>query len=372
MSANKSIAYPPGVRYSVNGHDPPKIPKPVTGYDQWVCYRRKQRSDGNTDKIPTDPNISGPLGNVSKTDPANWLPYQQTHAYATTKAHLDGVGFVLDDNDPFTVIDLDGCRNPEIDKIDEWAWQIIKAFNSYTEISPSGMGVHIWVYGTVRGTTRPELNGHRIEAYSEKRFVTVTGDRVDGTLDEIVDKQNLLDELSPAVTETDDAAVEATHIGLSDAEVIDKARAADNSEKFCRLFDKGDISDYGDDSADDMALAGILVFYTGSDVDQAARLMCQSKLYRDKYERPDYLPRTITKALKGQTGFYGLSENANVVEILSDETPTSGIRVPSERKLIFQTAKAIAESTPDKPRWVAKPWSARGNITEIVGPAKGR
>ena len=150
------------------------IPLPIRAQERWLTRRGK---------VPTDPETLQP---ISKTDSNNWMCFEQAVSYATANRYLSGVGYFISDQDMFAVIDLDNCRNPETGEIAAWAWKIIKAFNSYTEISTSGKGVHIWVYGTVRGTTRPEVDGHRIEAYSNGAFITVTGKRVEDTPGDIV------------------------------------------------------------------------------------------------------------------------------------------------------------------------------------------
>jgi putative DNA primase/helicase len=65
---------------------------------------------------------------------------------------MHGIGYVFSAEDPYTGIDLDKCRDPETGTIEEWAQEIIISLRSYTEISPSGRGVHI----IVRGKLPPE------------------------------------------------------------------------------------------------------------------------------------------------------------------------------------------------------------------------
>ena len=87
----------------------------------------------------------------------------------------------------------------------------------------------------------------------------------------------------------------------SDMQIITLARNAKNSTKFYALMN-GDISRYNnDESSADMALAGILAFYT-SDAAQIERIMRLSRLRistdtRKKWDRKDYLPDTIKKAV---------------------------------------------------------------------------
>ncbi len=83
---------------------------------------------------------------------------------------------------------------------------------------------------------------------------------------------------------------------LSDAEVLALCRRAGNAAKFEGLYDRGDTAPYrGDDSAADLALVGVMAFFT-QDPDQLDRLFRGSALCRDKWlRRPDYRRRTIER-----------------------------------------------------------------------------
>ncbi len=63
---------------------------------------------------------------------------------------------------------------------------------------------------------------------------------------------------------------------------------------------------------------------------------------------------------------------AGATEMGSEENLSAalGIEVPAEKKLPFKTAHEIANSTPQEPRWIVKPWIAEGSVTELVGKAK--
>ena len=50
-------------------------------------------------------------------------------------------------NDDFVGIDLDDCRNPETNSIEQWAQEIIEDLPTYWEISPSGTGARAWCRG---------------------------------------------------------------------------------------------------------------------------------------------------------------------------------------------------------------------------------
>jgi primase-polymerase (primpol)-like protein len=89
-----------------------------------------------------------------------------------------GIGFVFTPEDDLCGVDLDGCLDPETGEIEGWAQEIIEELDSYTEISPSGTGVHVLVRGTLpAGRNRKG----RFEAYDRGRYFTVTGRHLAGT-----------------------------------------------------------------------------------------------------------------------------------------------------------------------------------------------
>ena len=84
-----------------------------------------------------------------------------------------GLGFVFSSADPFTGIDMDDCVDAD-GEIAQWALEIARYFESYTEISATGTGLHIIVRGEI-----PNRRKGDVEVYSSKRFFTVTGHAVE-------------------------------------------------------------------------------------------------------------------------------------------------------------------------------------------------
>jgi hypothetical protein len=71
---------------------------------------------------------------------------------------------------------------------------------------------------------------------------------------------------------------------LGDHEVVERARAARNGDRFARLWG-GDCSLYGGDhSRADLALCGLLYFWTNGDRSRIDRLFRQSGLMRSKWD----------------------------------------------------------------------------------------
>ena len=56
--------------------------------------------------------------------------------------------------------------------IEPWANQVIEEFDTYTEVSPSGDGIHIFGKGRVPGERRKK--GDK-EVYDHARYMTITG-----------------------------------------------------------------------------------------------------------------------------------------------------------------------------------------------------
>jgi putative DNA primase/helicase len=124
---------------------------------QWLCWRIEER-DGKPTKVPYSP-LTGEK--ASTTNPENWASYSE--AVEAYREHgYDGIGVVFSEDDPFCGVDLDGCLNPETGEIEGWAQEIIEDLDSYTEVSPSGRGVHV----LIRGELPPGRNRKgRIEMY---------------------------------------------------------------------------------------------------------------------------------------------------------------------------------------------------------------
>ena len=281
--------------------------KNIRDLRQWLCWRIEER-EGKPTKVPYSPLLGE---KASTTDPQTWASYSEAvEAYG--EHGYSGIGLVFSEDDPFCGVDLDGCLNPETGEIEGWAQEIIEELDSYTEVSPSGRGVHV----LVRGELQPGRNRNgRIEMYDRGRYFTVTGRHLAGTPNSIESRQEQLTSLARRVF----GELEGVNNGhktptpefvsaLSDEEIIEKASAAGNSEKFLRLW-SGDTSGYehvdneGHSEAD-LALCAMLAFWTGPDPDRIARLFRQSGLYRKKWERADYRERTIARALEGRTEFY--------------------------------------------------------------------
>lgn len=166
------------------------IPQELKTYKQWVVH--------NSSKQPIDPRNGRRL---TWTKSVYWMDYEAARS-AVESGRAAGVGFVLTDDDPYTIIDLDGLRNPETGVLDDAAKQIIAEMNSFTEVSLSGTGLHVIIRGKSPDGAMKKIRLDHVpltskkspglEVYSNKRYFALTGKHLSGTPEEIHDRQDEL------------------------------------------------------------------------------------------------------------------------------------------------------------------------------------
>lgn len=301
-------------------------------YRQFIVYiaQPSRTRPGKTDKFPVDFR-SGRVANAH--DAAIWTDYATAIAYAATWGAPYGVGFVFTEADPFWFLDLDNCLLPDGSDWSPLAKSLCGAFaGAAIEVSQSGRGLHIF------GTGRPPVHGCKneplgLEFYHAGRFVALTGTSASGNaafdasaiLPALVAQyfppdpgqfmeQAWTEEPAPewrGPADDDELIRRALRSQSTAAAFGGRASFADlwncNLEALARCYP--DPVRVYDASSADAALAQHLAFWTGKDCARIERLMRASKLARDKWEREDYLPRTILGAVGRQ------------FEVLTDKAP---------------------------------------------------
>jgi hypothetical protein len=262
-----------------------RCPVELRQLKQWILWKYEDVGSKKPTKVPYS--IRGDLASVS--NPNTWATFEEcVNSYMF--GGYDGIGFVFTDNDPFAVIDLDDTEGNQEDQ--QRQIKIFGEFDSYSEVSPSGKGLHIIIKGAIpQGRKRAH-----IEVYSSGRYITMTGNVYSDK--PIADKHELLNMLfkqmgGPPIVSNytgDEKEVE------SDAEIIEKASNATNGDKF-RLLHNGEWQNiYSSQSEADFAYIDIIAFYT-QNRNQIARLFRSSGLgKRAKANRKDYLEWMINKS----------------------------------------------------------------------------
>lgn len=89
-----------------------------------------------------------------------------------------GIGFAFLPGDGLIGIDLDNMIDPGTGEISPRALEIIRDCDSYTEYSPSGKGMHIFVLGE---TETSKSNKVGVEMFCGRQYFTVTGKHYSGS-----------------------------------------------------------------------------------------------------------------------------------------------------------------------------------------------
>lgn len=294
----------------------PTIPVELRERKQWVVWKLDFRDgDEKPTKIPFNPANNK---HASTTNPQTWGTYLQALAASKSpRQDYQGIGYVFSKDDPYTGVDLDGCRNPTTGEIGEMGQGFASMLSSYTEVSPSRAGLHIIVKGKLPGKGHKDrANG--IEIYDSGRYFTITGDVLPEFPSAIEERQTAITNLynhffakeeEPVVT----AERPRQPLTLDDQQVIEKASNAINGVRFAALW-RGDRTMHlgkdgkPDHSASDLAFCNALAFYTHDEYRTDA-LFRKSGLMRPKWDEMHgtmtYGAMTIEKAFHGRTEFYG-------------------------------------------------------------------
>lgn len=311
------------------------LPTELKKYIQWVSWIL-EKSVGKTIKRPY---IAGlpkyPSNRASVTNQTTWKDFETAWKSFVNK-QCDGIGFIFTKDDPFCFIDLDHCID-EAGNIEPKSKQIIEKLNSYTEISQSGLGIHIIVRAEL-----PKGSGNRkgnFEIYTQGRYCAMTGNVLDGypkTIEKRQEQVNqICDDIFGKTEPKESSKIQSSIVNLSDQEIIEKASNAKNGLKF-KLLMAGDISGYQSESEADLALVNLIAFYT-QDKGQILRIIEQSALYDEKWERADYQDRTIDKALSNLSERYNPSGNHGSIgkSNKAGEPVTEKEAEPIQEKLIM-------------------------------------
>jgi hypothetical protein len=313
------------------------VPRILKSKDHWVVWKTETR-DGRPTKPPFDANQNGKHVHAETNNAATWASFDRAvDASDILLGSYEGAGFVFTDTD-YVGVDLDGVVR-EDKTIDPFAVEILKLANTYSELSPSGTGIHLIFESSlplpVGNRKGSKKLGGEIYNKTSPRYFTVTGDKTDLSADDI--------------TKIDDPE----KIALLHFMVLHL-----HDTKLTRLW-MGDTSAFGnDESKADFALMCELAKLTQNDPAKMENFFSASALgRRDKWNRADYRQRTIKAVLDRQP-----------------KEPTTNVQ-SSSRELVFHLPPI--ESDPNKREYVIAPaakqksgWFMLGGVPSILcGPS---
>lgn len=288
--------------------------EPLGQYRQFIAYRLVPHptKPGKMDKVPSSWRTGG---DANLMNAANWGNYDEAAAGAhlCEIGHGHGVGFVFTEADPFWFLDVDAALVGG-----QWSTLAADLYHQLAgaawEVSQSGIGLHAIGSGSLppHGTRNQALG---LELYHKDRFVALTlqcypDGSAAAVLPAIVDLAAAyfpplaMGDLDGWTTEPvaewsgpvdDGELLRMALASRSAAAAFQAPGAASPKASFADLW-AGETRGLGQSEAD-AALASHLAFWTGKDCERIERLMRQSALARDKWDRASaYLEPTILRA----------------------------------------------------------------------------
>ena len=291
------------------------IPPGMRDRPQWVVW--KYELDANKSKpwtkVPYSPRNSC---KASHSNPSTWGTFDEALALYQGGGN-DGIGYVFSGNDPYCGIDLDNCRNPVDGAIVAEKRRYADRMASYTEVSPSGTGLHIIIEGRLPGGGRKDSK-QDIEVYDRHRYFCFTGHGLEGMPADPQTRQAELElfyteifgpEKTPAerASQPDNSLLPA-----AEKEILEKA--FDNPKNGAKIMDlylgKWEEAGYRSQSEADQGFSNHLAFWFNRDPVAIDKVFRTSLLYRPKWDEKHYGngetygQHTIKKALEAVTEGY--------------------------------------------------------------------
>jgi len=194
-------------------------------------------------------------------------------------------------------IDLDDVYQAGV--LDELAQQEAMGLGTYTEISPSGQGLRLFVQGTL---PRQGIRHGPVEAYQTARFLTITGQHLSETPETIEarDLQGFCERYFPGCL---GKKINTVGGGYPSAPALDPAQYQARLQRMLHrtkvaLLWSGRALGYPSRSEMDQALCAHLAYWFSGDREAMDWAFRRSALYRpEKWDRASYRERTIDNAI---------------------------------------------------------------------------
>ena len=326
------------------------VPDLLKGMPNWVSWRLTENGDKPLFIVGTNQH-------ASSTNSSDWTDFTTAVTKSTING-VEGVGFVIGGaavEKQIVGVDIDGCLNPETDDIAPWAEQIVDLLDSYTERTPSGFGLRVWIIGEWPfehhkfNLSLSAGYGDKvgIEVYNIARYFTVTGNKwfnedvpvEKGNLSLLYDLCREVQEQHPrnAKSQTDLTAEptrsESVKVEQTGSVVTNKyellMRGIVTGDKPLIISDGfGNSLTYDDRSAADLALCTASALNHGANPDAIWKDYENSALFRPKWEEREGDFRRLTIANAIVTAERIKRDSLTKTEIRGNQQQTNGVLNP--------------------------------------------
>lgn len=277
--------------------------KQLVDSNRFVCY--------TADKKPYNAKTKK-LANI--TDESEYQSYDYAYNVFSNNPVFKGIGFVLGSNNEVTYcgLDIDDCIN-ENGIISNEAIEIINLLDTYTEISKSGKGIHCIFIAKKQGNICKNSNldfCKCLELYDRGRYFALTGNIIKNKdIENRQEQCNIIYEKYFKCKEIQPAEDDSVHIQQINKQTKNKSYGEDylkyildNDKKFKNLWNR--TITITDESSTDQAFISKLAYWIDCKNDiikswfyKSPYYMGKDKKHKQKALRPDYIDRTIAKAI---------------------------------------------------------------------------
>lgn len=264
----------------------------IVNQPTWLGFRNM----AGYGKVPTDG-----FGASESATNKHAVKHLESFIWPYQQGIIDGFTFVMLDSN-YIVIDLDDHVINGV--LSERAAKMVKWFDSYTELSQSGEGLHILIKCEVK-PVKTKIQYKKLDVEILCDWCVLTGNVIansnkiatisDEKLNKAIGWFKQLNE-----TKTVKPVSQKLPIALQQNDDMVLARFLAKCPYSSLFYGKGDLDNDDSHSADrmDYSLAKNFNYWTNNNVEQTIRLMWRSELVRDRWERqPDYLEKTVRRAL---------------------------------------------------------------------------
>ena len=271
------------------------VPDEMKARKNWVAVKTwKSVEKDKLSKRPIDCNT----GNYAESDnPETWTTFDKALEYVREHGGTT-VAYALDGKDNVSCVDIDRCFDENGELFETAKEALKKSGATYAEKSVSGNGLHI--FGKTNGMDlRTFSKGGDLEFYQKEQFIAMTGDGAKTkdlvNFDTCGMKPYLESKCEKRIEWKGVCKGENGLSSMSDKDVVEKAGAAKNGDKFKRLYAGEDLQNNHSNS--DMSLMNILAYWCNGDKEQMLRIFATSGLFRPN-KSADYYEHTAIKALR--------------------------------------------------------------------------
>lgn len=325
------------------------VPEELKSIDQWVYHKNK---------VPYNPSTNR-KAKPSEPDTGTSFKYAIENF---DESRYDGLGLILSDTG-LIGIDIDDCINSETGIITPFALEILSTTKSYTEVSPSGTGLHIFAFGDMPESGR-KAPKYGLEMYKTGRYLTVTGnifgecasvEDCSGEISEIYSKYFSKKSVKTVFNRDEDQIGE-----FEDPILIEAMKSSKKGAQINHLMTKGNENElYASQSEADLALCNHLAYWTKRNPVQMDRIFRTTALMRDKWDEvhfsdgSTYGQKTIETAVQECKHAYG--------ETVTELTEQSGYVAYSVGELLHKELPPI--------KWIVEELVPEG-LTLVAAPPK--